>query len=343
MIVAVLLVMIVAQANTVAQVKTIASEIPLAGDYRGVWTVPLDGSPGDDLLILTWSRSAGRTLAVHSQHEDGSFSSRPDRRIPVKSDIVAFSIADVRDDPGHELLLFTRSSCFSYSTTREGYADNARKELQWNLVCDMPDNDQLPFLTCAVDMNTGSPRAAPAVELMLPGRTGYGIFQRAKPAGPFRLIHETRLDGVSQERQRDAHGFTVTVSMSSSSRGRSFERLVMRPPTDPADGESSRSSLPGGGETLLRTARWLPATIPADWNGDGLLDLCTIAGADDEAHLEVHIQGTNGFSENPSSTFPVPMEGSLRLVDFDDDGDLDLLEQRNDQDQARLLFYRNDN
>lgn len=322
----------------------IPSEIPFQGEYRGIWTAPLDAAGGEDILLLTWSRTAGRTLAVHSLGADGKYSPRPSTRIPVKSDIVAFSIADVRDDPGAELLLFTRSSCFSYSATKDGYAGNAKRELGWQLICDMPDSDDLPFLSCAYDLD-GRGRT----ELVIPGRSGYGIFANETAGVGYRLIHETRLGEAPAEPHRDAHGFTVSISVSSSSRGRAFERLVMLPPTDPAAGDWSESSIDGS-ETLLRTSRWVSATLPADFDGDGRLDLCTLSATEDGASLEVHTQGgaSNGSAETaafpalPTAAIAVPTEGSLRLVDFDEDGDLDLLDQRNDRDEAKLLFYRND-
>src|SRR5262249_46778503 len=123
-------------------------------------------------------RGAARELRIHLQRPDGSFAPEPDRLVALKSDIVAFAIADVRAEPGAELLFFTASSCFSYSTAVEGFAGDARKLFSWDLPLDLPDPAEL----VRVDAKAAASGGAPL--LVLPGHSasfpggpgGYGVF-----------------------------------------------------------------------------------------------------------------------------------------------------------------------
>ena len=224
------------------------SRLPFTGDLIDIWNASLDGRHGEDLIIATWSRERGRELAVHFQGPGGDYPSSPDRRIPVKADIVAFSVADVRDEPGSELLLFTRSSCFSYSTAHDGYARNARRLFKWDFLCDMPSPDGLPYLECRLDPE----------RLVVPGPTGFGVFRRHLREQPgFELARRIPMARAEPQTAPNAHGFTMTVGVGVSSLVRHSD-LVLFPP-----GQRS------GDNNLLSLSRWLLAPTLLDLDGDG--------------------------------------------------------------------------
>ena len=292
------------------------SRLPFTGDLIDIWNADLDGRHGEDLIVATWSRERGRELAVHFQRPGGDYASSPDRRIPVKADIVAFSVVDVRDEPGAELLLFTRSSCFSYSTAHDGYAGNARRLFRWDFLCDMPSPDGLPYLQCRLDPE----------RLVVPGPTGFGVFRKhLREKSGFELARRIPVAGASPETPPNPHGFSVRFSGGLSSLARHSD-LVLFPP-----GERWSD------QNLMSLSRWLHAPALADLDGDGRSDLSFVSREDERSQLNVWLAG-----EEQEAPITIPGEGELRLVDLDDDGRLDLLRSRSEgRETHTLTFYRN--
>src|SRR5262245_41548895 len=166
------------------------STIAFDDGFSGRWFADLDGDRRVDLAVGVVKKGSGRELRIFLQRGDGGFASEPDRRVVLKSDIVAFAIAEAREEPGEEILFFTGSSCFSYSTALEGFAGNARKVFSWDLLLDLPDPEELIHLEAPAASKGGGPRL-----LVLPGADGHGIFAVSGSAGepgpmPLGLIPE---------------------------------------------------------------------------------------------------------------------------------------------------------
>ena len=133
--------------STFASVKFISSEIDTGDNRQGYWAADMNGDLLGDILIASWSESGGREFLIYTQEENGKFSNSPWRRIEIKKDIIAFALADLRPEPGSELLFFTASACYSLSCAIQGYADNLRKLFEWELIKSVPDKSDRS-ITC---------------------------------------------------------------------------------------------------------------------------------------------------------------------------------------------------
>lgn len=59
----------------------------------------------------------------------------------------------MRAEPGAELLFFTRSACYSFSTAREEFAGNARKLFDAPILCSVPRPKKVPALASVADLD----------------------------------------------------------------------------------------------------------------------------------------------------------------------------------------------
>lgn len=75
------------------------------------------------------------------------------QRVEIKTEIIAVGFADLRSDPGKELVLLSNSGVFSLSTAREGYAGNIRQLFEWELIAAIPDLEQVQFFDGVEDIN----------------------------------------------------------------------------------------------------------------------------------------------------------------------------------------------
>lgn len=285
--------------------RYVASWLPFEEDVGGYWSVPMDGDETPDFVVSVSSRERSRELWIYLQRADGSLPARPDRRVVVKRDIVAFSFADLREEPGTELLLFTRSSCYSLSTRKPGYAGNVEKLFAWPFVCDVPQQQILPRLPSVFDLDGD---AVP--EVLTPGIDGYGLFAR-KAKGTeraYQLVARFRVKPSLQSRG-DPRRRVVFGKLGNASE-EPFGDLVSR------DGGAS------GGNALLEQHRWLPAPALADADGDGRLDLFYLEGRE----LKVFPQARDGrFPESPAWHGSLGGGGPVRLADLDGDRRVDLI------------------
>lgn len=131
----------------------------------------LNGDGLEDLLIAVWSDERGRELLVVPQNANGHFPGKPSQRIEIKKDIVALALADLRDEPGEELIFLTRSAAYSYSSRKEGYTGNLERLFDFEFVATVPERKSLPFLGKLQDYNADG-----FADLLLPGRDRYSLF-----------------------------------------------------------------------------------------------------------------------------------------------------------------------
>jgi hypothetical protein len=152
---------------------------------------------GREDMILVERDGAERVLNIFYQAADGHFPSEPATRIPAKKDVIAYTIANVRDTPGLELVFFTHSAAFSYSPTKEGYRDNIEKLFQSDWLLDLPDPDDLPFLNIASDLDGDG-----WGEIVLPVEDGYDLFARStRPDAPtpYERVDTMRLSAIPRD------------------------------------------------------------------------------------------------------------------------------------------------
>ena len=117
-----------------AQPRFVASEIPLGEWPDDLFFADMDGDGRSDLVLPRWSLNAGRELAIYLQDSESRFPTSPSRLVEIKPEIIAIAIADLRPEPGNELLLFTARSVFSLSSAIPSYTGNLRPLFDWPLV-----------------------------------------------------------------------------------------------------------------------------------------------------------------------------------------------------------------
>ncbi len=309
-----------------------ASEIHPDGELRGFRLAPIDGDDAIDLVVAVWSPVRGRELFVHLQRGDGTFAATPDRRVDIKSDVIAYAVADLRDEPGSELLLLTRSAGFGLSTARRGYAGNARRLFERELICPIPDRKDVLFLDTVVDLEgDGSP------EVLVPGPGGFSLLARGEAGAEPPFVERARfavtgretLDGSSALRHRlelsAGHGISHV-------RSSAFTGLV--------------TPWPGSDESagpFLRMERWLPAPHVGDANGDGRPDVCWLEVDDERSTVKLFVQRDDGrFASSPDWSGQIEHDGSLLARDLDGDGLFDLISGGNRGDRSmRLRLFLN--
>lgn len=166
----------------------VASVIEFGEQYQDVTTAELNGDGLLDIIVSNWNETQGRELWLYLQQSDGKFPARASQKIEIKRDIIAFAIADIRQEPGEEFLFFTVSSVFSYSTQHPSYSNNLHKEADWLFINAVPTQRATYFLGRHQSTNN-------EIAILAPGPQQYGLFQfplggktdadTNKPALPF--------------------------------------------------------------------------------------------------------------------------------------------------------------
>ena len=121
-----------------------AFELARDDNWSTLVTEDIDGDGSKDIIVSNYLPGVGRELHIFRQQADGSFSQTP-QRIEIKTEIIAVAFADLRDEPGKELLLYANNGVFSLSTAHEGYAGNVKQLLQWDLIAAVPDLERVQF------------------------------------------------------------------------------------------------------------------------------------------------------------------------------------------------------
>ncbi len=131
--------------------------------------VDVDGDGLKDLVVPQYFPSTGRELHIYKQQANQRLSDVP-LKIEIKSEAIAFSMVDVRDTAGTEILWITADAIYSFSTNISGYVGNLEHLADWKLFVRNPDSRELLYLK-AVDLNDDG-----ASDLILPGPNRYGLF-----------------------------------------------------------------------------------------------------------------------------------------------------------------------
>ncbi len=130
----------------------VESRIEVGADRFEYQLIDVDGDTRVDLLAATIAPGE-RKLRLWKQRADASFPPAPDWQLAVPPDVVAFSLLDLREEAGRELLLMTRATLWSLSTTKEGLQGNVRRELDFAFFPDLPDPERLPCWRMVEDLD----------------------------------------------------------------------------------------------------------------------------------------------------------------------------------------------
>ena len=318
------------------------SYLVLDEELQDVWTADVSGDGLDDIVVSVWSAARARELLIYHQTPEGRFRSHPTTRVEIKRDIVAFDLADVRDEPGLEIILWTRTGGFSYSTQHAGYAGNAVRIIAQDFLCDVPDRKKTYRLDASYDFDVDG-----EVEFLLPGPDGYTLFGRAAAVAGApdsegtqdlgkrrRFVRRARFDtGLTRKRPRGPGSTRLEfkVDRIAFDQRREYAGLVI----DAADD--------GGRSEYLELERWLPAPGLRDFNGDGRVDVLFVWRTSARGYgLELWLQRPDGgFSQSADWEGPVDGGGALWSADADADGRSDVLvAEPRDAEDPSLRIYR---
>jgi hypothetical protein len=312
------------------EVYYVDSSLDLDGRLLSFGFVDLRGDGRRDLVLAVRVPAGHRELRVHPLRE-GRLASEPETTVPVLDDVLAWGVANVRDEPGAELLFLTRGGAWSYSLAHPGYRDNVRRLASAELVYDMPDPRALLRWEYVIP---GGERDL----VLLPGRDGVSLFGPSQEGDSDEYVHRSAFGASPVDRGgRTAGGPREGDGGVEVSETRDRSSPFLR--DDPA-----------GVAAVLEGSFYYRAPALVDLDGDGFTDFVRAT----ERALVIHLGRPSGPVEAPARIEQLPedlvsdedTEVELMLVDVDADGVLDLLahvaEEADGFENAlhRLLLYR---
>ncbi|MEX2332644.1 MAG: VCBS repeat-containing protein [Pseudohongiella sp.] len=313
----------------------IASQIP-APEWPNQWVMAdLDGDGREDLVLPQWSADTGRQLLVFLQQPNNRFPARPSSYIAILPEIVAVGFADLRPEPGVELLLFTGTAAFSLSSAIDGYSGNIRPLFEWPLIAAIPDRRVTEFLPPPTDINGDG-----HVDLLLPGPEGYGLF-RGGPDEQFSQVHvfSTVNEELDPADLPDSAGrFSTQVEINRQ------DGLIVRINARPNSAfENFLGDTNSDNNVLLDRSHWLPPAVLSAMTDADANDIVYLnIGNDIRGQLNVLAQQPDGhFNAQPDWQGPIDMEGDIQLLDINGDGLTDVMRIVEDGDNWDVFFHVN--
>jgi hypothetical protein len=291
-----------------ADVTHVDAGLTVDGEVLDVGVDDVDGRPGPELSVALYDRAAGRReLLVFGLSAQGGRTPEPVLTIPIKSDVLAWCWAEVRPEPGKELVLLTRSGAWAYAPGGDGYRDILRI-VSSDLLYDVADPNELPRWPYVLP---GERQDA----LLLPDPEGYTIWRPGGEGGAY-LRSEHYDEDLSESRGNRDGGVGVVVASGE-----------IRFSADMGDhlAVGSRPEMPEA--HLVRAEAQLDAPAMLDVDGDGRLDLMRWKGGS----LQLFMADAQGLPTEPTreeSWAPAMSEGgnlNALFTDLDGDGDLDVL------------------
>jgi hypothetical protein len=329
--------LLMAQGNP-SQNNYAAFELERDNNWDALILEDLNGDQLRDIIVSDYQPGIGRELLVYDQLANGQFSGTA-KRIEIKSEIIAVGFADLREEPGKELVLFSNGGLFSLSSEMEGYGGNIRPLLEWDLIATMPDLEQVIFIDNIGDINGDG-----VVDFLLPGDGVYGYFQ-GKGDEQFELLSEIRSinPALAQASETQREGNIDGNISINAQQGIQLQFTAAAPSPYFGFIEQWQDS-ESDSRSLFRNENWMPSAILDDMNGDGLQDISYLTIGDDGlGQLNIHIQHEAGFHDAADWAGSLDTRGDLQLTDINLDGVSDLLQIREDGSELTARFYLNEN
>ena len=314
-------------------------ELNRENNWDRLITEDLNGDGAKDIIFAHFDPTNGRELHIYHQQSNGTFSSSP-QRIEIKTEIIAIGFADLRSDPGKELVLLANNGVFSLSTAIEGYSGNIRLLFEWDLVAAIPDQQEIQFLNSFEDINEDG-----EIDFLLPGEDRFGYFigkgnEEFELVSSIHTINENLSVALRNNQEADLNASIginpdegVVVSLSA------------KTPTPFSGFIELWKPKAANSRALLRTENWMPTALLAELNGDKLKDLIYLnAGDDGLGQLNIHYQTQAiGFAAKPDWQGPIDTRGDIRLADINNDGFEDLLRLTGEGNEWEADFHLNTN
>lgn len=320
--------------SSLASIDYISSEIDTGDTRQGYWTADMNGDLMQDILIATWSESNGREFLIYTQEANGKFSEAPWRRIEIKKDIIAFALADLRPEPGSELLFFTGSACYSLSCSIEGYANNLKKLFEWALIKSVPDKKKIDFIGILEDLDGDV-----FVDLLLPGQKQYALF-RGLPGGMFSNPSPLpAADVIINKSKRDQESFSIgTAGVSAGGPGIYSNLLVHRLESQPVD----RIFYP----PILEYQHWIPGVSTGRFNSDALDDFVYLDDMQTEKKNSKRLNlifhtGSGVLPATPDWQGTIRIDDGIGMMDINGDKLTDLVNMKREGLNTTLYIFLN--
>lgn len=320
-----------------AQNNYAAFELRRQDNWGAIHLDDMNGDGNKDIVVPHYNPALGRELHIYWQQADGNFDAEP-TAVEIKSEIIAVGFADLRDEPGSELILFATNGIFSLSPALPGYANNLRLLAEWNYLATIPEREEVLFVHHQLDVDGDG-----VLDMLVPGDDRYGVFtgngeEQFTLTSQFSTLNpeltaiqrrslETDLEanlGISAER-----GIVVEIEVESPTPFSGFIEQFS------VDAEEDRA--------LLRSEQWQPTATLARLNEDDALDISYInAGDDGLGRMNIHFGASGGtFGETADWQQDLDSSGQLRLVDLNGDGLDDLLRLNGNGDNWTAYLFRN--
>ena len=325
---------LVVSGATLAQNYT-AFELQREDNWDELVAEDVNGDGRADLLYAEFRPGVGRELLIHHQRADGGFAAEP-ARVEIKSEIIAVGFADLRPDPGKELLLYAADGVYSLASGTPGYAGNIRQLFAWELIAPLPDRERVRFVRDIADRDGDG-----HIDLLVPGADAYGYFRGLGGEGfaPAAEIATENPEVPAAVRDNFATDVRAQVGIDAE-RGIVLD-FSAETPTAFGDFIEQWDGQPK--PALFEAERWMPGAFFAELNGDGLADLAYAnQGVDGRGQLNIHYQQAgNRFNGKPDWRGAFDARGGWRLADLDADGRDDLVQLLEDGDDWDARFYPN--
>lgn len=320
-----------------AQSNYAAFELQREDNWQPIILEDMNGDGAKDIVVSHYQAELGRELHIFHQQDDGSFSSSP-QRIEIKTEIIAIGFADLRPDPGQELVLFANNGVFSLSTAKAGYTDNLNLLVQWELIAAIPNQERVLFTNIATDINGDG-----VTDLLLPGDDEYGLFL-GKGGEQFEAVQTLRtLNDDITPVQRALNNVDVDANLGINSKRGVVVELNVEAVTPFQNFVEEWDESSSEANSLLRSEQWMPTPVLAHLNDDQLLDIIYVnAGDNGLGRINIHYQSADfTFSQAADWWGDINSRGDLELVDLNGDGLTDLFRLSGDGNNWDARFYIN--
>ncbi len=322
---------------TSAQTNYVSSEIMLDTTEARVIMEDMNGDDRLDMVTSRWQKNLGRELLIYFQLEDGRYSPTP-KSIEIKTEIIAVGFADLRDDPGKELILFANQGVFSLSTAVDGYAGNLKPLLEWKLVADVPDSDSIQYFMNIRDLDGDG-----FIDLLIPGEKTYGFFRGGNDE-TFSLVAEFSTINLQLDPSARPTGDNeLSVSIEINSTDGIKLNVAASSPTPFAGFIEEWQKDNDEADNLLRAENWMPSVSLADFNGDGKDDIIYInVGLDIRGQVNLLFQTADGnYPSLPDWQGSIDTRGEIILADLDGDELMDIVRLTGEGNKLDAYLFHN--